>query len=229
MSFCASREGKVLILDNKRNTDLPCSAPITEKEEQGFYFSKSNYTISKRQQSSFFHSQQAFRLKSKVTSSAVTSSSCDFSSSNAWPIRCSACVIKELILLLHLYWEIDLGREKSECHLYPLDHGFRPVCWTVLCSSLQDVSQDVDHYVTAEELHYIRKFWTKGWGHRRTKSWAQTQAGAMLLEPMKLPTNLQKTETFGDRVEGQSPLSLPSWALLFFWDSSAWKKCNITN
>ena len=38
-----------------------------------------------------FHSLRALRLKSKVTSSTVLASSCIFSSTSAWPIRCRAC------------------------------------------------------------------------------------------------------------------------------------------
>lgn len=34
MSFWASREGTALIFDNKRNTDLPCSEPISGREQK---------------------------------------------------------------------------------------------------------------------------------------------------------------------------------------------------
>lgn len=38
MSFWASREGTALILDNKRNTDLPCSEPISGGEEKKYIY-----------------------------------------------------------------------------------------------------------------------------------------------------------------------------------------------
>lgn len=34
MSFWASREGTALILDNKRNTDWPCSEPVSGTEQK---------------------------------------------------------------------------------------------------------------------------------------------------------------------------------------------------
>lgn len=61
-----------------------------------------------------FHSRRALTLKSKVTSSTVLSSSCVFSSSNAWPIKCRACVVNACILLLQMIGVVNSkGRARS--------------------------------------------------------------------------------------------------------------------
>lgn len=41
--------------------------------------------------------------------------------------------------------------KKTKCDVYPLNHGFSPKSGLVLYSFLQDMSQDVDDNVAAEE------------------------------------------------------------------------------
>lgn len=168
MSFWASSEGTSLILDSILNRDLPCSDPISGKQQQLMYVTKPNQSF----EQDFFrwtnsiglHLLRAFRLKSKVTSSTVLSSSCVFSSSRAWPIRCRACMITHINCFTAKPGKLD---KVNTCSTYPLDHGFCPVFW----SSLQDTSQDVDENVAIEQINHTGESWTEGRRGWRTQSW----------------------------------------------------------
>lgn len=81
----------------------------------------------------------------------------------------------------------------------------------VLCSPLQGVPQDVNENVTAEQTHDAGESWAEGWRHRRTESWEPNMG--MWVDAI--------STWFRCRLFHWSPLSWPSWVLLFFWDSSA--------
>lgn len=150
MSFWASSEGTSLILDSILNTDLPCSDPISGKQKLT-YITKPNQSV----QHDFFRwineiglrLLRAFRLKSKVTSSTVLSSSCFFSSSRAWPIRCRACMITQTSSSTA---KPGKPNKANTCSTYPLYHGFCSIFW----SSLQDTSQDVDENFATEQINH---------------------------------------------------------------------------
>lgn len=118
MSFWASREGTALILDNRRKSDLLCSEPISGSEQKN----NTDYEVKYHRttplySSENFYSLWALRLKSKVTSSTVLLSSCVFSSSSAWPIKCRACVVNASVLLL---WVVRVGNTKGRAGLTEL-------------------------------------------------------------------------------------------------------------